>query len=188
MREMELWRDKIQLKIRDRIQLSMEHFTRECLEIDNEDPSNTHGVLKASTMDRVYESAAKLVKKTLDVEGAVVMDVSHFDVLETTKSEGNISIVCHQGGNGDSIANGSSSQSGAPTGLESTSGTFAASLDGKEPHGGTITHHIPREEYSLFLDFFAKYPDGKIAEGVIPPCFRSILPRRIQHALSKFYL
>ena len=36
MREMELWRDKIQLKIRERIQTSMESFTRECLEIDNE--------------------------------------------------------------------------------------------------------------------------------------------------------
>ena len=36
MREMELWRDKIQLKIRERIQTSMEQFTRECLEIDNE--------------------------------------------------------------------------------------------------------------------------------------------------------
>lgn len=160
MREMELWRDKIQLKIRDRIQTSMEQFTRECLEIDNEESSGTQGVLKAGSMDRVYESAARLVKRTLDVEGAIVMDVSHFDVLETTKAEGSISIVCHQGdGSGPSTTEG---------------------------HGGTTAHSIPTDEYSLFMDFFATYPEGKIAEGVIPKCFRSILPRRIQHALSEW--
>ena len=97
MREMELWKDKIQLRIRDRIQISMEQFTRECLEIDVGEQSDTQGVLKAGSMDKVYERAAKLVKKTLDVEGATVMDVSHFDVLETTKAEGAISIVCHHG-------------------------------------------------------------------------------------------
>ena len=74
----------------------MEQFTRECLEIGTEE-TPSQGVLKTGSMDRVYERAAKLVKKTLDVEGATVMDVSHFDVLETTKGEGAISIVCHHG-------------------------------------------------------------------------------------------
>ena len=159
MREMELWRDKIQLRIRDRIQTSMEQFTRECLEIDNEDASSTHGVLKAGSMDRVYDRAAKLVKKTLDVEGATVMDVSHFDVLETTKAEGAISIVCHHA---DSVAG--------------------------EGQGAvmTTTHHIPTDDYPSFTEFFSKYPEGKVAEGIIPKCFRSILPTRVQHALSKY--
>ncbi|KAH8118230.1 hypothetical protein DFH11DRAFT_1724183 [Phellopilus nigrolimitatus] len=155
MREMELWRDKIQLRIRDRIQTSMEQFTRECLEIDNETESTgTHSVLKTGSMDRVYERAAKLVKKTLDVEGAIVMDVSHFDVLETTKAEGAISIVCHHG----DCALG-------------------------EAHGGTTTHSVPTDEFPLFMEFFSKYPEGKIAEGIVPRCFRSLLPTRIQHAL-----
>lgn len=157
MREMELWRDKIQLRIRDRIQTSMEQFTRECLEIDIEETAGTQAVLKAGSMDRVYERAAKLVKKTLDVGGATVMDVSHFDVLETTKAEGAISIVCHHGDcpNGDNYV---------PT---------------------TSTHSIPTDEYSLFMEFFSKYPEGKIAEGIVPRCFRAILPTRVQHALSE---
>ncbi|KAL5486193.1 hypothetical protein ACEPAI_7238 [Sanghuangporus weigelae] len=155
MREMELWKDKIQLRIRDRIQTSMEQFTRECLEIDVEDTASTHGVLKAGSMDRVYDRAAKLVKKTLDVEGATVMDVSLFDVLETTKAEGAISIVCHHG---DCVGEGQAAIT-------------------------TTTHSIPTDEYQSFMDFFSKYPEGKVAEGIIPKCFRSMLPTRIQHAL-----
>ena len=128
----------------------MEQFTRECIEIDNESETTGHppSVLHVASMDRVYDRAAKLVKKTLDVEGAVVMDVSHFDVLETTKAEGSISVVLH--------------------------------------HGDAQTNHaLPSDEYASFLDFFAKFPEGKIAEGVLPKCFRSLLPSPIQHALSK---
>ena len=154
MREMELWRDKIQLRMRDRIQSSMEQFTRECLEIDNEDNASGQASFKAGTMDRVYERAARLVKKTLDVEGATVMDVSHFDVLETTKAEGEISLVCHHGTGDNNV--------------------------------GTKTYSIPTDEYPLFMEFFRKYPEGKIAEGIVPRCFRTILPTRIQHALSKW--
>ena len=89
---------------------------------------------------------------------STVMDVSHFDVLETTKAEGSIAIVCH---NGES-----------------------STCDGQ---GTTATtHHIPTHEYAAFLEFFTKYPEGKIAEGVIPKCFRSILPTRIQRALSMY--
>ncbi|KAA1467327.1 hypothetical protein DENSPDRAFT_236297 [Dentipellis sp. KUC8613] len=96
MREMELWRDKIQLRVRDRIQTSMEQFTRECLEIDSETSKQDGGKLSSGySMDKVYERAAKLVKKTLDVEGAIVMDVSHGDVVETISAEGNVSVIVH---------------------------------------------------------------------------------------------
>jgi hypothetical protein len=46
-------------------------------------------------MDRVYQRAAKLVKKTLDVEGALVMDMSHGEVLETVGAEANMSLIVH---------------------------------------------------------------------------------------------
>ncbi|KAI0292121.1 hypothetical protein BC826DRAFT_911759 [Russula brevipes] len=98
MREMELWRDKIQLRIRDRIQTSMEQFTRECLEIDTEtspDPEASRRVKNPFSMDRVYQRAAKLVKKTLDVEGAQVMDMSHAEVLETVGAEAVMSVIVH---------------------------------------------------------------------------------------------
>lgn len=98
MREMELWRDKIQLRIRDRIQTSMEQFTRECLEIDSEtgpDTTASRRIQNSLSMDRVYQRAAKLVKKTLDVEGALVMDMSHGEVLETVGAEANMSLIVH---------------------------------------------------------------------------------------------
>ncbi|KAH8983215.1 Fph type histidine kinase [Lactarius akahatsu] len=98
MREMELWRDKIQLRIRDRIQTSMEQFTRECLEIDSETSSETEATQPMKTrlsMDRVYQHAAKLVKKTLDVEGALVMDMSHGEILETVAAEAAVSLIVH---------------------------------------------------------------------------------------------
>jgi hypothetical protein len=43
-------------------------------------------------MDRVYDCAARLVKRTLDVEEVVVMDVPHCEVLETLSAEA-ISVV-----------------------------------------------------------------------------------------------
>ncbi|KAF9453468.1 hypothetical protein P691DRAFT_792535 [Macrolepiota fuliginosa MF-IS2] len=86
MREMELWRDK------------MEQFTRECLEIDEESPTRERSdSVGGSSMDRVYDRAAKLVKRTLDVEGVIVMDVSHCEVLETMSAEANVSVTMHFG-------------------------------------------------------------------------------------------
>ncbi|KAF9237618.1 Fph type histidine kinase [Melanogaster broomeanus] len=96
MREMELWRDKIQLRIRDKIQTSMEQFSRECLEIDQAESRNTD-MYASPSMDKVYDRAAKLVKRTLDVEEVLVMDVSHCEVLETLNAEATVSVVMHHG-------------------------------------------------------------------------------------------
>ena len=75
----------------------MEQFTRECLEIDSEKTNGRKSLLGVSTtMDKVYERAARLVKRTLDVEGAIVLDVSHSEVLETSGSEGAVSVVIHR--------------------------------------------------------------------------------------------
>lgn len=77
--------------------MQMEQFTRECLEIDNEKTNGQKSLLGVSTtMDKVYERAARLVKRTLDVEGAIVLDVSHSEVLETSGSEGAVSVVIHR--------------------------------------------------------------------------------------------
>ncbi|KAF8968010.1 hypothetical protein BDZ97DRAFT_1800465 [Flammula alnicola] len=101
MREMELWRDKIQLRIRDRIQNSMEQFSRECLEIDTELHNfERPDFIVGSSMDKVYDRAAKLVKRTLDVEGVIVMDVSHCEVLESMSAEGSVSVTMHHGDRG----------------------------------------------------------------------------------------
>ncbi|KAJ6570210.1 hypothetical protein DFH09DRAFT_917594, partial [Mycena vulgaris] len=156
MREMELWRDKIQLRIRDRIQNSMEQFSRECLEIDSDvndsqphpDPPDLMG--PASSMDTVYDRAAKLVQRTLDVEGVVVMDVSHCEVLESMSAEGTVAVVLHHG----------------------------------DPNVPTSTRTLSVDEYARLNDFFARYPEGKISEGIVPPTFRLFLPQaHIQYAL-----
>ncbi|TFK72969.1 hypothetical protein BDN72DRAFT_876194 [Pluteus cervinus] len=154
MREMELWRDKIQLRIRDRIQNSMEQFSRECLEIDSEAQihhrADRPDLIVGASMDKVYDRAAKLVQRTLDVEGVIVMDVSHCEVLETMNTEGSVAIVMHHG----------------------------------DPRIETTTRQLSSEEYHELNAFFAKHPDGKISEGILPPCFRPFLPTHIQYALT----
>ncbi|KAJ7058296.1 hypothetical protein C8F01DRAFT_932823, partial [Mycena amicta] len=98
MREMELWRDKIRLRIRDRIQNSLEQFSRECLEIDESHSSESLDLIgPSSSMDTVYARAAKLVQHTLDVDGVMVIDVSHCEVLESMTSEATVSVVLHHG-------------------------------------------------------------------------------------------
>lgn len=73
----------------------METFSRECLEIDTEvaqEGKNPSAILGTS-MERVYDRAAKLVKKTLDVQGVIVMDVSHCETVETMSAESSVSYV-----------------------------------------------------------------------------------------------
>jgi hypothetical protein len=130
----------------------MEQFTRECLEIDKEaDGEKTRGLSMSTSMDTIYERAAKLVKRTLDVEGAVVMDVSHCQVLETMSAESTVSVVLHNA----------------------------------DPNTGTMTRLLSAEEYTKLSQFFAKYPDGRISEGIVPASCRPFLPTHCQYALSK---
>jgi hypothetical protein len=76
----------------------MEEFTRECLEIDAEADEPEHAdFIAGSSMDRVYDRAAKLVKRTLDVEGVIVMDVSHCEVLEHMNGDGSVQVTIHHG-------------------------------------------------------------------------------------------
>jgi len=136
----------------------MEQFSRECLEIDTEahkqhvQQPNRLDVIIGSSMDTVYNRAAKLVKRTLDVECVIVMDVSHCEVLKTTNVEGTISVILHYGD---------------------------PQMDAKEKQ-------LSVDEFHQLNAFFAKHPDGKISDGIIPLCFRPFLPARIQYALSEF--
>lgn len=155
MRELELWKDKIQLRIRDRIQSSMEQFTRECLEVDkhaNDENSEFRQPQPGSTsMEQIYIRAAKLVKRTLDVEGAIVMDVSHVDVLETVGAESAMSLTMHD------ADGGSESQS----------------------------QSLSKEQHRKLAEFFESYPEGKICEGIVHASLRPFLPARIQYVLGE---
>ncbi|TIA83145.1 hypothetical protein E3P98_01021 [Wallemia ichthyophaga] len=79
LREMELWRDKCQMRTRDLIQSSMEQFNRDILEMNSAGNAKSRNV---SDMQKVYDKAAKLIKDTLGVEGALVLDISQFEVAE----------------------------------------------------------------------------------------------------------
>jgi hypothetical protein len=78
----------------------MEEFSRECLEIDAAaDLSEATGQqdFGLPSMDQVYERAARLIKRTLDVEGVMVMDISYSDVIEMNAipSEGTVPVLVH---------------------------------------------------------------------------------------------
>ncbi|KZO91573.1 hypothetical protein CALVIDRAFT_521478 [Calocera viscosa TUFC12733] len=192
MRELELWRDKIQLRIRDRIQTSMEHFTRECLEMDTNEPDS---------MNRVYDRAAKLVKRTLDVEGALVLDISHLELMEITDDNGKPSILFHGDPYGPTSAPTSSSAPnppvpGAPNGTQANQTLLHRKYEfGSIPPlpvlGSAETAVDPDQrargltaiEHAKLSDFLVNYPDGKIYEGLVPLCFRHMLPNNIQYAM-----
>ncbi|CAO1636826.1 unnamed protein product [Parajaminaea phylloscopi] len=110
MRELELTRDRIHLTTRDRMQRSIELFTRDCLEMAAEadstsatstgDKGNSHGDTNHSTgnssgangsLHALYSSAAQNMHETLKVAGAVVFDLSHLEVIDspgTTDEDG----------------------------------------------------------------------------------------------------
>jgi hypothetical protein len=74
----------------------MEQFTRECLEIDTQAQKGDPRLLLSSTsMEKIYDRAAKLVKRTLDVEGAVLIDVSSFEEYDTLDSETALSVLLY---------------------------------------------------------------------------------------------
>ncbi|UZJ55211.1 hypothetical protein CBS101457_004531 [Exobasidium rhododendri] len=79
MREMELSRDSIHLRIRDRMQHSIETFTRECLEMESSDVEEKEE--DNAGLHRVYDFAAKGMREALNASGAIVFDLSHFELV-----------------------------------------------------------------------------------------------------------
>jgi hypothetical protein len=80
----------------------MERFTRECLQVDSEASSSgdSQKLFSYAAMERIYSRAADLVKQTLDVEGACVMDVSRSGLHEpSSSSEGQLAVTSYHAGN-----------------------------------------------------------------------------------------
>ncbi|KAJ9475322.1 Sensor histidine kinase/response regulator [Pseudozyma hubeiensis] len=89
MREMELLRDKIQFGMRDRMQRSVELFTKECLEMDSEE-GESEAVASAQGMigtHKVFQLAAKSMREALQVSGAVIFDLSHFELIDSYEED-----------------------------------------------------------------------------------------------------
>ncbi|KAG8864828.1 His Kinase A domain containing protein [Tulasnella sp. 330] len=224
VRELELWRDKIQLRIRDRIQRSvsessrlyvfltlntkasspqMEAFTRDCLEMDV--PADRDSKSPASSMQRVYQQATTLVKETLGVNGALVLDVSHFEVMESIidsdvdDGEPKRQISYHadlyeKGGNSPSPekplgAGVSRTSSSGLNGPGEQSRDFGAipplpilASDEDSPNIIPATTPLSGDEHAKLSKFLTTYTNGKIYER-LPSCFRKMMPADIQYAM-----
>lgn len=63
--------------------------------------------------------------------------------------------------------------------------TASVVLHHGQPHSAATTRSVSFDEYSRLIDFFMKFPEGRISDGIMPTCFRPFLPTHIQYALSE---
>lgn len=173
----------------------MEQFTRECLELDGP-ASELESLSPEQNMKRVYSSAANLVKSTLDLEGAVVVDVSNFEVLHTSSGGTGASITKTY--HGDLFSSNMSASS-----PRNTDSDESGDVSGEKRHEfgripalpvlGSAENSSPAPERSEPLSgeahaklaaFLANFPDGRIYERIVPACFRGIVPTNLQYAMG----
>ena len=174
MREMELWRDKLQLRVRDRIQHSMEVFTRECLELDANTLSST---AKTSRMDHVYARAAQLVRSTLDLDGCFLLDTSKFEMTEIQTDHGVQTVF---------RADPYVSETQSPV-LE-RSDEFGP-VESFPVLGSTLekvpTRPLTGAEHEKLSDFLRDHRDGRIFENVAPSWIRYMFPSSLQYGMGE---
>jgi len=174
MREMELWRDKLQLRVRDRIQNSMEKFTRECLEMDASVSSSAQAAAK---MDQVYSRAAQLVNSTLDLDGCFILDIATFEMTEVETSSGVKSVF---------RADPYISETQSPV-LERSEAFGAVNAF---PVLATTPTHVPTRpltasEHEKLSTFLRDNREGKIFENVAPSWIRYMFPASLRYGMGK---
>lgn len=86
MREMELIRDTIHLRARDRMQHSIEQFTRKCIEMESNDVDDSKE--ESTGLGQVYNLAAESMCDALNASGAFIFDLSQFETIVSTHAEG----------------------------------------------------------------------------------------------------
>lgn len=173
MREMELWRDKLQLRVRDKIQTSMEQFTRYCLEMDVSTGSSN--VEAAARMDQVFSRAAELVCSTLEMEGAFILNLDHFEQMEVETERGKKTIY-----RADPFATDQSSPIvernegfGAVNGFPVLATTPAA----------LTTRDLSPADHERFSEFLSLYQDGRIYENVAPSWIKYMFPSNMRYGM-----
>ncbi|TXT08917.1 hypothetical protein VHUM_02391 [Vanrija humicola] len=173
MREMELWRDKLQLATRDKIQTSMEKFTRECLEIDDKFVGANFEA--ASRMDKVYSRAAKLVRTTLELDGCTILDISQLERISVSGSDKK-----------KFIYRANPYAPGPDSSVLEQSDTFGpisafpvlASTPSTPP-----TRPLTAFEHERLSDFLCNNRDGKIFENVVPTWIRYMFSSALKYAM-----
>jgi hypothetical protein len=175
IREMELWRDKLQLRMRDRIQTSMENFTRECLEMDTR--STDKNASAAAKMDVVYNRAAQLVTSTLDLDGCFILDLSQFEATEVETADG-IQIVYR--------ADPYNTETDMLERSEEFSPIAALPvLTTTDPSRATQPlSSVQHEKLSAFL---GEHRDGKIYEYKAPAFLKGMFPDDIRWSMGEYH-
>lgn len=120
-----------------------------------------------TSMDKVYSRAARLIQRTLDVEDVIVMDVSHCEMYDASSNLSSSPAM-------DSSSRKPTSDVAAPV-------TLYFGNPAQEPQMRTLSS----EEYDRLREFFGKFPDGRVLEGVVPLSFRAFIPTRMKYALSE---
>lgn len=173
IREMELWRDKLKLRVRDKIQNAMEKFTRECLEMDAKPTDKRAGA--ADKMDVVYESAARLVSSTLDMDGCFILDLDQFEALEVEGPHGSKTVYRADPYNTESGFLEQSQGFGPITALP-----LLASTDSRcEPRPLSAVDH------QRLSNFLSDHRDGKIYEHKPPSFVKGMLSDKLRYAMGK---
>lgn len=176
MREMELWRDKLQLRVRDKIQTSMERFTRECLEMDASTASNAEAAAK---MDQVYSRAAQLVCSTLDLDGCFILDISQFEMTEIETSSGRQTVF-----RADPYSSGSQSPVLERTEEFGPVNPFPvlATTPSKVP-----TRPLTATEHEKLSVFLRDNRDGRIFENIAPSWIRYMFPSSLRYGMGELH-
>ncbi|ODN82062.1 hypothetical protein L202_02378 [Cryptococcus amylolentus CBS 6039] len=174
MREMELWRDKLQLRVRDKIQTSMEKFTRECLEMDTASASSNADA--AAKMDQVYSRAAQLVCSTIGLDGCFILDTGQIETITTDTPEGKK--VTYR-------ANPYSAEHTSPV-LERSEAygpvnpfPVLAAVPPVPP-----TRALSSYEHEKLSEFLENHRDGRIFEGTAPLWIRYMFPSKFRFGMA----
>ncbi|KAL7421615.1 hypothetical protein Q5752_003384 [Cryptotrichosporon argae] len=178
MRELELWRDKLQLRVRDRIQTSMEQFTRECLEIDDkpEDKTGDSPAEQAARMDQVYARAAKLVCNTLDLDGCVILDISQFEGVQATDANGARRTV-YKANPYDEFDESPVTEQRDGFGPVNAFPVLATTPT------SVPTRPLTAVEHEKLSEFLGEHRDGRIFENIAPSWIRYMFPSALKYGM-----
>lgn len=199
MRELELFRDRLHLNRRAMIQDSMERFTKEVVEMDT-----TANV----SLNVIYQEAASLIQKTLDVDGALILDLSAFELVETVDEDGKTSFrfqadqyvnVSDNNGGRSSMDASHDDEGDLTPATESRPVNFLARQNSAHsiptlPVLGTAeslptpkdrSRPLTAPEHQKIAGWLKEFPNGKIYERVVPPWMRHMVPGGIQASVSQ---
>ncbi|WVQ99618.1 hypothetical protein IAU59_006755 [Kwoniella sp. CBS 9459] len=174
MREMELWRDKLQLRVRDKIQTSMEKFTRECLEMDAK--SSASNAEAAAKMDVVYSRAAQLVRSTLDLDGCFILDISQIEMTTIDTPAGKTTIY-----RADPYG-AAEHQSPVLERSDSFGPVNAFPVLATTPTA-TSSRPLNPYEHETLSGFLRDHRDGRIFETIAPHWIRYMFPQSFRYGM-----